>query len=135
MCVTSVARKFLPKLPVTYLEPADDGHLEVELLGGGDHPLGDDVTAHDAAENVHQDRVHLAEQAELAATSPPAEGAGSRADVDRTMTTDDSLIGTKLMPFASPFHYEVYRVLLSSPTHVSSSRPVLPPPAPPGGRR
>ena len=32
------------------LETDDQGHLEVELLGGLDDALGDDVAAHDAAD-------------------------------------------------------------------------------------
>lgn len=42
------------------LQSADDGDLEVEILGGLDDSLGDDVATHDASEDVDEDGVHLA---------------------------------------------------------------------------
>ena len=41
------------------LKAHDDGDLEVERLCGGDDALRDDVAAHDAAEDVHEDRAHV----------------------------------------------------------------------------
>lgn len=41
------------------LETHDDGHLDIELGGGGDNALGDDVTTHDATEDVDEDGVHF----------------------------------------------------------------------------
>src|ERR1035438_8220936 len=36
-----------------------EGHAEVRLLGCGDHPVGDGVATHDAAEDIDQDALHL----------------------------------------------------------------------------
>ena len=44
---------------LAYLEPNDDGCGEVEFASSCDDSLRDDVTAHDAAEDVHQNGVHL----------------------------------------------------------------------------
>src|SRR4051812_41407278 len=41
----------LALLHVGALEPHDERHLEVHLLGRGDHALGDDVTLHDSTED------------------------------------------------------------------------------------
>ena len=40
-------------------ETNDNRHAQVELRGGVDDPLGNDVAAHDAAKDVDQDAVDL----------------------------------------------------------------------------
>ncbi len=52
-------RIFLPCSTLVPFEPHDEGHPEPELLGGGDDAGGDDVAAHDAAEDVDEDALHL----------------------------------------------------------------------------
>src|SRR5262249_31026086 len=49
----------LADLDIGAFEPHDQWHLEPDLLDGGDHPRGDDVAAHDTAEDVDQDAGHL----------------------------------------------------------------------------
>src|SRR5262245_35176985 len=44
---------------VRALEPHDQRHLDRELLGRGDDSLGDQVAAHDAPEDVDEDRAHV----------------------------------------------------------------------------
>src|SRR5262245_51609495 len=46
-------------LGVRALQPHDERHLDRELLRRGDDPLGDQVAAHDAAEDVDEDRAHV----------------------------------------------------------------------------
>ena len=41
------------------LEPNHNGRGEIELACRGNNSLGDDVTAHDSAKDVHKDGVHL----------------------------------------------------------------------------
>src|SRR5262245_60315109 len=47
-----------PRLRVRPLQTHHQRHLEGELLGGGHHALRDQVAAHDAAEDVDEDRAH-----------------------------------------------------------------------------
>jgi len=42
-----------------YLQPDDDRCCQIEFSGGLDDALGDDVTPHDATEDVDQNRVNL----------------------------------------------------------------------------
>src|SRR5512138_2226408 len=44
---------------VRAFEPHDDGNADANLLHRDHHALGDQVAAHDAAEDVHEDRAHL----------------------------------------------------------------------------
>ncbi|EAU64946.1 conserved hypothetical protein [Stigmatella aurantiaca DW4/3-1] len=53
-----VAQELLALLHVGALEPHHEGDLELDFLGGGDDALGDDVTLHDAAEDVDEHRLH-----------------------------------------------------------------------------
>ena len=46
-------------LDVRAFEAHDHRHLDVHLLHGGDDAFGDHVAAHDAAEDVHEDRLHV----------------------------------------------------------------------------
>lgn len=39
----------------TNLQTNNDGNLNVEILGGVDDSLGDDVTPHDASEDIDED--------------------------------------------------------------------------------
>src|SRR5688572_26244698 len=48
-----------PLLGVRALEPHHERYAHAELGGRGHHALGDQVAAHDAAEDVHEDRAHL----------------------------------------------------------------------------
>ena len=41
------------------LKTNDDRNFEVERLCGSDDALCDDIAAHDAAEDVHEDRAHV----------------------------------------------------------------------------
>src|SRR6476659_8257310 len=56
---TRVGQQLLAELLVRPLHPHDQRHGQVGGLAGGDHALGDGVAAHDAAEDVDQDRRHL----------------------------------------------------------------------------
>ena len=49
----------LAELHVGALEPHHQRHLQADVLDGRDHALGDDVAAHDAAEDVDQDALHV----------------------------------------------------------------------------
>jgi hypothetical protein len=51
--------KLLGLLNVGSLQSNDDWLLHADVLGGVEHARGDDVTAHDASEDVHQDGLHL----------------------------------------------------------------------------
>ena len=50
---------FLAELNIRALEPNDKRHLQSDLFHRRDHPLGDDVAAHDAAENIDQNSLHF----------------------------------------------------------------------------
>ncbi len=50
---------FLAELDVGAFQAHHQGHLQADLLHRGDHALGDDVAAHDAAEDVDQDALHV----------------------------------------------------------------------------
>jgi hypothetical protein len=46
-------------LDIRAFKAHDQRHLKADLLDRRDHALGDDVTAHDAAEDVHEDALHV----------------------------------------------------------------------------
>src|SRR5208283_4229598 len=54
-----LADDLLAEVDVGALEADDQGHLEADVLDRGDHAFGDDVAAHDAAEDVDQDALHV----------------------------------------------------------------------------
>ena len=49
----------LAEVDIRAFEADHQRHCELELLGRGDDALRDDVAAHDAAENVHQNGFHI----------------------------------------------------------------------------
>ena len=49
------------RFPFPYLKPDHDGRGQFEFFGGLDDSLGDDVAAHDPAEDVDHDGVDLAQ--------------------------------------------------------------------------
>ena len=55
---TRVRQYVLALLHVGALEADDQRHRQIHFLGRRDDPLGDDVAAHDAAEDVDQDALH-----------------------------------------------------------------------------
>src|SRR5690606_7154640 len=54
-----VGQHFAALLDVGALKARDDRHLDADFLHRGDHALGDQVAAHDAAEDVDQDGLDL----------------------------------------------------------------------------
>ena len=54
-----LADDLLAEIDVGALEAHHQRHLEADLLDRGDHALGDDVAAHDAAEDVDEDALHV----------------------------------------------------------------------------
>ena len=50
----------LAEIDIGALEPHDQRHGEAHLLHRRDDALGDDVAAHDAAEDVDENALHLA---------------------------------------------------------------------------
>ena len=53
------AQDLLAEIDVGAFEAHHQRHLEADLLHRGDHALGDDVAAHDAAEDVDQNALHV----------------------------------------------------------------------------
>src|SRR6478672_3579966 len=50
---------FLAELDIGAFEAHDERHLEADFLNGGDNAFGDDVTLHDATEDVDEDALDL----------------------------------------------------------------------------
>ncbi len=53
------ADDLLAEIDVGAFEAHDQRHLEADVLDRGDHALGDDVAAHDAAEDVDENALHV----------------------------------------------------------------------------
>lgn len=54
-----LADQLLGLVDVCALETDDDGQCEVQLFGGGDDTLCNDIATHDSTEDVHKDHVDL----------------------------------------------------------------------------
>src|SRR5262249_25614169 len=52
-------QNLLPELDIGAFEPHDQRHGQADFAHGGNHAFGDHVAAHDAAENVDQDSLHV----------------------------------------------------------------------------
>ena len=72
----------LAEFDVRALKPDDERDLEADLLDRGDHALGDDVAAHDAAEDVDEDAFDLGVGGDDLERLGDLFGRGAAADVE-----------------------------------------------------
>ena len=59
MASPDLRRISFPKLHVGALQTNNERNAQLNLLRGGDHAFGDDVTLHDSAEYIDEDRFHV----------------------------------------------------------------------------